>query len=591
MRKSYFALIMVLIITLIIGGCTQNGSNSSTTESTSPLVSNEQTTENHKEELTEEEKAQIAYEKALKEREELEIIRKEELGEFYVPLPAVGEEKTPLKISAKGLFLTGSTAGRPVDKTNVDLYISYIEAIKLKDTATINSLSGKLGNINTLEKILGIAAATEINAVVIDVKDDSGLMTYESSLEIVKEVDGDRYARIKNIKELLALLEEYDIYTIARIVVFKDQNFAYAKPEYSIQLKTGGVWHDYSGTPWVNPFDKHVWDYNLAIAKEAALMGFHEIQYDYVRFPDSAASYNPITNFPGRKEGQRKDEAIGEFLKYSQEALKDYGVNIGADVFGMITRSWADEPEDIGQTWLEMAPYVDYMCPMVYPSHYGTGWYGYEVPDAHPYGVIRGSMIEAIEKNAAVKNESGIRPWIQDFTATWVPGYIYYGYNEVRQQIIAAKELGIDEYMVWNPSNVYDPRSFILTEKELATSYPIDTGDEDLVGRTPSDAVGEYFKNERNNRFSRVFLLTPLDDRTDDFDAFYDKMISDKYILVDYSVADYKIISDYKAQVSVSYKYKVTENGVETFLEVQDALWDVVKEKNVWKVKRDKALN
>jgi len=326
-------------------------------------------------------------------------------------------------------------------------------------------------------------------------------------------------------------------------------------------------------------------DYNIAIAKEAALMGFKEIQFDYVRFPDNAAAYNPITNFPGR-DGRRKDEAIGDFLEYAMEELKDYGVTIAADVFGIITRTWADSPEDIGQTWLEISPNTDIICPMVYPSHYGANWYGYEVPDAHPYGVIRGSMMEAIEKNAAVKNEADIRPWLQDFTATWVEGYIYYGFNEVRQQIIAAKELGIEGYMIWNPSNVYDPRAYIPTETEKNTQYPLETGDRDYLDRTPADALQIYLRSERNNIYSRVFLLTPIADREDDFDTFYDRMTSLSIELIDYDVLEYQMVSKDQAEVTINYQYRLSEENDLSYLEGQSEVWTVIKEKGIWKVVR-----
>ncbi len=585
MRKRLLALCLIGLISFLVLGCSpsQNGSppDGEIPEPEEDIVDDPI----EEDPLTEEEKAQIAYEEAKKEREALEEERKNSLGEFYVPLPDLGSELNADRFLAKGLFLTGSTAGNSVDDDKVDIYVDYINALKTGDTATINQLSGKLSELNRLEKIIGIAVATEINAVVIDVKDDNGRMTYRSNIQLVDEVDGNREVRIKDVKELMVVLEKYDIYPIARVVAFKDKNFAYARPDHAIQLLDGGVWHDYSGTPWVNPFDQYVWDYNIAIAKEAALMGFKEIQFDYVRFPDNAAAYNPITNFPGR-DGRRKDEAIGDFLEYAMEELKDYGVTIAADVFGIITRTWADSPEDIGQTWLEISPNTDIICPMVYPSHYGANWYGYEVPDAHPYGVIRGSMMEAIEKNAAVKNEADIRPWLQDFTATWVEGYIYYGFNEVRQQIIAAKELGIEGYMIWNPSNVYDPRAYIPTETEKNTQYPLETGDRDYLDRTPADALQIYLRSERNNIYSRVFLLTPIADREDDFDTFYDRMTSLSIELIDYDVLEYQMVSKDQAEVTINYQYRLSEENDLSYLEGQSEVWTVIKEKGIWKVVR-----
>ena len=147
--------------------------------------------------------------------------------------------------------------------------------------------------------------------------------------------------------------------------------------------------------------------------------------------------YNPITEFPGRND-RDKDEAIAEFLQYAREELEPYNVNLGADVFGITTRTWDDYPEDIGQTWILIGEHVDNIAPMVYPSHYSTGWYNLENPNAHPYLVVKGSMEEAIEKNSSMVTPPIIRPWLQDFD--WAG--IEYGYDKVRTQIVAAKSLG-----------------------------------------------------------------------------------------------------------------------------------------------------
>ena len=144
--------------------------------------------------------------------------------------------------------------------------------------------------------------------------------------------------------------------------------------------------------------------------------------------------------------------------------------------------------------------------------------------------------------------------------------------------------------MVWNPSNVYDPRSFFESDNEKGIKYPIETGDFDLVGRTPDMAMYEYFKNERHFIISKVFMLTPVDERVSDFDIFYDEMMNDKYELVDYDVFDYKKLSENTAEVNVYYKYKIVGDGEETFLEVKNATWKLIKEKGVWKVYRNLEL-
>lgn len=542
-------------------------------------------------ELTEEEKAQLELEKKLAEREELELIRKEELGEFYVPLIPIGEEENKKDVIARGLYITGHTAAMNVDRDKVNTYIEYIEALKLNDQAKINQLYSQTYNINNFEKSIALAAATEINALVINVKNDSGRVTFKSSIEAVNNAGADSIEIIKNIDELMELLDEYEIYTIARIVTFKDKNLAKKMPEHSIQLKSGGIWYDYSGVPWVNPFDKYVWNYNAAIAKEAALVGFDEIQFDYVRFPDNAKYYNPITEFPGRN-GQDKDKAISEFLEFINNELEDYNVNIGADVFGLITHNWDDYPEDIGQTWRLMAEYSDVMCPMIYPSHYGTGWYGYEFPDAHPYGVMKAAVQEAAERNASMTDAPEIRPWIQDFTATWVEGYIVYTPKEVRDQIIACKEIGVDGYLVWNPSNSYNPRNFIPTEEEKNTVYPLDRGDKDIRDRTPYDAAKQYLRGQYNYTNSRywlgkLYLVTPIEERVKDFDEFSEIMNNLETKLIDYEIYEWEYVTEDKknATIEVYLKYKTTTaEGSE--IEEYNTKLSIILENDLWKVKQ-----
>jgi len=594
--KNKALIVLLVIILVIFSGCSKGEVVEEPEEetTTSPAIEDgDEEPEEVEEELSEEEKAQIAYDEYLKELESTEKERKESLGEFYVELPKLTfeeftSEESNGKVEAKALFLTGSSAGMSLDDEDIQNYASYVKALKENNQDKINELLPVIDGINRFERAVALALETEVNALVIDVKDDSGLMTYESNLDIVKEVNGNRGVRINDVKAMLEKLKDYDIYTIARIVTFKDENFAVQKPDHSIQLKNGGVWKDYSGTSWVNPFDKYVWNYNIAIAKEAALNGFDEIQFDYVRFPDNAKAYNPITHFPGRND-REKDEAIGDFLEYAEMELADYKVHTAADVFGLITRNWDDEPEDIGQTWIEMAPFVEYMCPMVYPSHYGEWWYGFEVPDAHPYGVLKGSMKEAIEKNAAIESDTIIRPWIQGFTAGWIEGHIFYSPTKIRDQILASKELGINEYLIWDPGNTYDPRIFFPSEEEKATTYPLDTGDKDLVGRTPSDAVTDYLSAERNNMISRVYLLTPIKDRVHNFKEFYKKFTSEENTLISYEVLDYEIYEEGKAKVNLSYKYEIVNENeeIEEYIENSGDTWETIKEKGVWKVRRN----
>lgn len=579
-NKVKKAIILTLLATTLVSCSNSVDTNKPVDE----IVESGTGDETKEPEISEEEKAKLELEKKLSEREELEKIRKEELGEFYVSLIPIGEEREKKSVEVKALYATGHTAGNELNRENIDAYGAYVKALADNDKAKANELYSAAEKANKFERIIGIAVGTEINGLVINVKDDNGFITYDSSVEIVQKMNENTSIPIKDVKNMLNILKEYEIYTIGRIVAFKDKNFAVLSPEHSIQLKSGGTWLDpNSGNiPWINPFDKYVWDYNIAIAKEASLLGFDEVQFDYVRFPDGAKKYNPITEFPGRNN-RDKDEAIAEFLEYAREQLAPYNVNLGADVFGIITRTWDDYPEDIGQTWILIGKHVDNIAPMVYPSHYSTGWYNLENPNAEPYLVVKGAMEEAIEKNSSMEKPPIVRPWIQDFD--WAG--IEYGPNKVRAQIIAAKELGIYEYMIWNPANSYDPYSFIETAAEKNTTYPLDKGELDFREKSPADAADKYLVGKLNDRFSYMYLMTPLADRVKDFDEFQKNEEASPIKLLSYKVNGYTIDSTNKdkAMVELSYKYEMTKEGAAETIEKENVNWEAVRENNVWKIK------
>jgi len=310
--------------------------------------------------------------------------------------------------------------------------------------------------------LIDLLNKTELNSLVIDVKEDSGYVTYKSNVSQVKDVASDRKTFIKDIDALLYEADENNIYTIARIVTFKDPFYAGARTDIAMQKKTGGVWRDKKGVAWVDPYNKEVWEYNVAIAKEAAEKGFKEIQFDYVRFPENGKKVDQEVAFIN-PENKSKAEIIADFLAYAREELKDYPVYISADVFGLTTTVVDDM--GIGQQWEFITPTVDYISPMMYPSHYGNGSYGLSIPDAYPYETIKYGLEDAIEKNNKVSNSGEsvavIRPWYQDFTASWVKGHITYGPEEILEQIKAGNELGINEYLIWNAGNSYSVNTWL----------------------------------------------------------------------------------------------------------------------------------
>lgn len=312
------------------------------------------------------------------------------------------------------------------------------------------------------ERISNMLRETDLNAVVVDVKNDFGKVTYPSAVKQVQEIGADSSPIIGQLKEQLAELKTENIYTIARIVVFKDPALAAAIPDYAIHHKNGDVWFDPKGIAWVDPFREEVWDYNIALAKEAVSLGFDEIQFDYVRFPENAAKVDQQVQY--HKTGP-KYEAIEGFLHKAKGELRN--TIVSADVFGLTTSSKDDM--GIGQRWEAISQIVDVICPMTYPSHYGKGIYGVANPDLEPYTVVFKALQDAIARNQAADAQdvttlgqnapmAQIRPWYQDFTATWVKPHANYTDKEVREQIRAGADNGVEEFLLWNPAGKYTYR-------------------------------------------------------------------------------------------------------------------------------------
>ncbi|MGL5543061.1 MAG: putative glycoside hydrolase [Fusobacteriaceae bacterium] len=306
-----------------------------------------------------------------------------------------------------------------------------------------------------LDRLIELAKTTEINAFVIDVKNDDGHLLW-SMPEVVSKygLDSDKRRPIKNIEALMAKLKENNIYTIARVVSFKDPTYAKAKPERTIlDKRTGKPFSNADGLIWVSAHDRELWQYNIDVSKEAARVGFNEIQFDYVRFPASnGGKLDPHLNYRNPKN-ESKPAAIQRFLTEAYKQLSPLEVYTAADVYGQVGSS----PDDmaLGQHWEAVSNVVDYICPMVYPSHYGNGVYGAAVPDAEPYKTVYGSSRDSMNRSFNIDTPATIRTWIQDFSAPWVKGHIKYGKKEVKEQIRALNALGLEEYILWNAANRY----------------------------------------------------------------------------------------------------------------------------------------
>ncbi len=314
---------------------------------------------------------------------------------------------------------------------------------------TIHSAGGK-----RLDNLIRLAKETDINTFVIDVKDDNGNLLFETETAAKENPEANKKVPIKDIEAFMKKLKDNNIYTIARIVSFKDPKLADKYPERAIVYRNNGKpFTNRDGIVWLSPHNRDTWKYNIEISKEAAKVGFNEIQFDYVRFPASnGGKMDPYLDYRNDKN-ESKPVAIQRYLKYAREELSPLGVYISADIYGLVG-SVADDM-GIGQYWEAVSNVVDYVSPMMYPSHYGSGVYGLSVPDAQPYETIDIGARDANLRNANVETPAIIRPWIQDFTATWVKGHIRYGDNEVRSQIKALEDNGIKEYLLWNPGNRY----------------------------------------------------------------------------------------------------------------------------------------
>lgn len=302
-----------------------------------------------------------------------------------------------------------------------------------------------------MNDLLALAQRTEINALVIDVKDDRGFVLYRSGVPLARSIAADttRPMRRDRLRALLDTMRASGIYPIARIVVIKDPLLANAHPEWAIRSKrdTSRAWHDRQGNPWLDPHQDAPWRYAAELACEAVSLGFSEVQFDYVRFPDDDRLQREAI-FP-LAGGRNRAAVIHDQLAITRERLRPLHVAITADVFGLTTSDTTDM--GIGQQWEHVVNTVDVVLPMMYPSHYSEGMYGMENPNAHPGRTIRDGLRDAQRRSAAVPNAATIRPWYQDFTL----GPPRYGAAEVRAQIEAGYQLGVMSWLLWNSKSAY----------------------------------------------------------------------------------------------------------------------------------------
>lgn len=309
------------------------------------------------------------------------------------------------------------------------------------------------------EQLEQLINTTELNAIVIDIKDYTGTISFIDPSLQGNDVTG---CRVKDLQAFVAELHAHNIYVIGRVTVFQDPYYAAEHPELAIKShSTGGVWKDASGLAFIDVGAKPYWDYIVNIAKTSYALGFDEINFDYVRYPSDGNLKDMNTTWT--VGSSTKAEMVEDFFSYLHTNLQGVGVKTSADLFGLTTV--ADDDMGIGQVLVNALPYFDYVDPMVYPSHFASGFDGFKSPASHPYEVIQNSMSSGVAREQALDVQMGIatstpsklRPWLQDFNLLGVD----YGVPEVQAQIKATYDIGLSSWLVWDAGNKYTPGAFL----------------------------------------------------------------------------------------------------------------------------------
>ena len=383
-------------------------------------------------------------------------------------------DKKPQPIKGKSHIQEGTALGNPV-KQNGDTVRNAspqsngrnkrIENIKVR---AVYLTGGSAGNKQILGRIVELSKNTELNSVVIDIK-EGGMVNYMSNVLEVKR--NNAYHPLYDVDGVIKTLHDNNIYIIGRIVCFRDPVLAEKRVDLAVKSTNGQIWRE-GRTAWTNPYNEEVWKYNIDIAREAVEKGFDEIQFDYVRFPtarNSELSYG--SNVPA------KADAICKFLEMAQKRLHDeMGAAVSADVFGIICESGGDT-EDIGQVLEKMGKDIDSISPMLYPSHFANASYGingngvgqvingilFAAPDLSPYEVVYNALVKTKNRLSGISGyKAKIRPYLQAFTASYLSSGYYQRYTavQIRQQIKAVYDAGYSEWILWDPNNAYPADAF-----------------------------------------------------------------------------------------------------------------------------------
>jgi len=333
----------------------------------------------------------------------------------------------------------------------------------------IYATNWSVANEKKLNYLINLIKTTELNALVIDIKDFSGYISYNTNLELPKKYNAVEL-RIPKLNRLIKRLHDEGIYLIGRIAVFQDQRLPLARPDLALHASsTKGLWHDRKGLMWLDTAAQEVWDYNISVAKEILARGFDEVNFDYVRFA-SDGNMSDVT-YPYWDGRMPRSKVVSNFFKYIRESLPDSKLSV--DIFGLVTI--AADDLGIGQYFEDALPYFDAIAPMVYPSHYSKGFNGYQNPADHPYEVVKYSLDFAVRRMkdfmlyaSTTPMQVKLRPWLQDFDlgANYDAAKVRAEIQAVIDSASSSPEL-FDGWMLWDPNNVYTSGALIEERHNL----------------------------------------------------------------------------------------------------------------------------
>ena len=311
---------------------------------------------------------------------------------------------------------------------------------------------GLLTSQSRVLELIDLVDNTELNTIVVDMKNDRGWLAFPSALVEAQRSKAYR-AEVMDPRRFLELCKEKGIYTIARVVLFKDPSVVAAYPEWAVRTADDQLYVDTEGSTWLDPFRSEVQDYLVAIAREVAGLGFDELQFDYLRFPSDGSAGKARYSQESTRES--RCTTIREFCARLHRELEPYGVVLSADLFGLTV--WVEPENDmgIGQRVIDIAPYVDYLSPMLYPATFVSGNLGYDEPMRYPYEIVYRSCIEL-----GKRTNTRVRPWLQHYS--WKG--IDYGTPELRLEKQAADDAGTYGWMFWHAGGKYDANVFDVVE-------------------------------------------------------------------------------------------------------------------------------